>query len=65
VEEDLEPGFFRVNRNLIVHIDSIEEMQSFGKGRIRLKLAHDKINMDYCLVSTERAPAFRKWLKGE
>jgi DNA-binding LytR/AlgR family response regulator len=66
VEEDLEQqGFFRINRNLIVHIDSIEEMHSFGKGRIRLRLIYDKVNSDYCTVSTERAPAFRKWLKGK
>ncbi len=66
VESDLNPlNFFRINRNLIVNISSIESMKSFSKGRLQLNLTPAYDNEKFCIVSSERAPQFRKWLKGE
>lgn len=65
VEEDLADGdFFRINRNFLVHLKSIREMVSFGKSRIKLKVDPPHGDEEMLLVSTERSPEFRKWLKG-
>ena len=66
VESDLNPlTFFRINRNLIVNISSIESMKSYSKGRVQLNLIPEFDNEKFCIVSSERSPQFRKWLKGE
>ena len=52
--------FFRVNRQLIIYIDSINEILTYSKSRVKLKL-----NPSYeknIVVSTETTPKFKSWL---
>lgn len=55
--------FFRINRQFIVNIKSIDKMIAYSKSRIKLTLnpptPHETI------TSTERSPYFKKWLAGE
>jgi two-component system, LytTR family, response regulator LytT len=53
---------FRINRQMITHIDAIAEMFSYTKSRVKLKLrpAFD----EPVIVSTDRSPIFKKWLTG-
>ena len=55
--------FFRINRQFIISIDSIVEMFSFSKSRVKVSLK-PTINMD-TIVSTERSPHFKEWLSGK
>lgn len=59
--ESLDPKlFFRVNRQFIIHLDSIFEMISYSKSRIKLRL-----NPSYegdIVISTENTPRFKSWL---
>ena len=52
--------FFRVNRQLIVFIDSIQEILAYSKSRVKLKL--NPHHNDDIVVSTETTPKFKKWL---
>lgn len=54
--------FFRVNRQFIVHIEAISNMSTYSKARINLKLNPDF--KDDIIVSTEKTPEFKEWLKG-
>ncbi len=66
VEEDLDASrYFRINRNFIACIDHIDEMQSVSKGRLRLRVNPPCEYPEHTVVSAERSPQFRKWLKGE
>jgi two-component system response regulator LytT len=61
LEQELEPkNFFRVNRQYIVHIDSIEQVHNFFNGKLRIKVKncadHDII------VSRTKAPMLKTWL---
>lgn len=58
-------NFFRINRNMLVHIDSLHEMRPHSKGRIRLLLKPEHFNRSHTIVSVERTPDFRKWLRAE
>jgi DNA-binding LytR/AlgR family response regulator len=55
--------FYRANRQCIVSIQGIEEMQSHSRSRLKILLKprapHEVI------VSTEKAPAFKDWLQGD
>jgi two-component system, LytTR family, response regulator LytT len=55
--------FFRINRQFIISIESIAEMFSFSKSRVKVVL-NPPINMD-TIVSTERSPHFKEWLSGK
>ncbi len=55
--------FFRINRQFIISIDSIVEMFSFSKSRVKVNLK-PAIKMD-TIVSTERSPHFKEWLSGK
>ncbi len=63
--EDLLDGrtFFRINRQLIVGIESIQEMYVYSKSRVKLKLT-PSCELE-TIVSTARSPHFKKWLVGE
>lgn len=64
LETMLDPEhFFRINRQFIISIDSIEEMYSFSKSRVKVNLK-PPINLD-TIVSTERSPHFKEWLSGK
>lgn len=62
IEELPSDKFYRINRQLIVNVESIESMISVSKSRVKLKLIppfeHDSI------VSTNRSGEFKNWLKG-
>lgn len=64
LEQMLNPDvFFRINRQFIISIGSIDEMTTWTKGRVMIKLKPaSKIET---IVSTERSPEFKKWLGGE
>jgi DNA-binding LytR/AlgR family response regulator len=55
--------FFRINRQFIISIESITDMFSFSKSRVKVVL-NPPINMD-TIVSTERSPNFKEWLSGK
>jgi len=64
LETLLDPAvFFRINRQFIISIHSIEQMFAFSKSRVKIKLK-PPTNED-TIVSTERAAAFKEWLGGE
>ena len=64
LETMLDPErFFRINRQFIISIDSIGEMFSFSKSRVKINLK-PPINLD-TIVSTERSPHFKVWLSGK
>lgn len=64
-ENDVSEGeFFRINRKFLVNINSIGEMKTFGKARIRVEVDPPHDTEENLVVSTERTPEFRKWLKG-
>jgi len=56
--------FFRINRQLIVGIDAIDEMYTYSKSRVKIKL-NPPFTQGDAIVSTERSPHFKKWLTGE
>jgi len=64
MEKMLEPReFFRINRQFIVGINSIEKMVAVSKSRVKLFL---KPPTEYdTIASTDRSSAFKKWLGGE
>lgn len=64
LESMLDPTkFFRINRQFIISLQSIDEMTAWTKARVLIKLKPPtKIET---IVSTERSPDFKKWLSGE
>lgn len=63
LEEMLDPEmFFRINRQYIVNIQSIDSMTALSRSRVKLDLqppAEDSLDT---IVSIDRAPQFREWL---
>ena len=61
LEEQLHPGkFYRINRNLLVNIESIIRVHTWLGGRLKLELslkAHTET-----IVSRERVNGFKNWL---
>jgi len=57
-----EAVFFRINRQYIININSIDKMLAWSKSRVKVILKpaceHETI------VSTERSPHFKEWLTG-
>lgn len=64
LEALLDPNdFFRVNRQIITHSNSIKDIQTASKSRIILTLEpHSSIE---AIISSERSSIFKKWLKKE
>ena len=59
--EMLDPKFFfRVNRQFLVHIDSISQIQRHQASRVKLEL-NPPIN-EQIVISTDKTPLFREWL---
>lgn len=52
--------FFRINRKLIVHIESIEKISSYFNNRLIINLK-PKTNLE-AIVTRERVKKFKKWL---
>ncbi|MBB6270000.1 DNA-binding LytR/AlgR family response regulator [Pedobacter cryoconitis] len=61
LEQELEPkNFFRINRQYIVHVNSIEKVHNFFNGKLKLKVKnHDDEDI---IVSRTKAPLFKTWL---
>ncbi len=57
--------FFRINRNLIVSLESISSVEMLGKGRMKVLLHHPPEDDQFTLVSVERSPDFRRWYAGD
>ncbi|MBU6343610.1 MAG: LytTR family DNA-binding domain-containing protein [Bacteroidetes bacterium] len=64
LESLLDPAdFFRINRQFILRINAIREMQPYSKSRIKVE-TYPPSDQEI-VVSTERAAAFKKWLVGD
>lgn len=63
IEHMIDPlHFFRINRQFIVKMESIDEMIAYSKSRVKLKL--NPSTEEDAIVSKERSPEFKKWLIG-
>lgn len=61
LEQELEPkNFFRVNRQYILHVNSIEKVHNFFNGKLKLEVKNCT-DADI-LVSRTKAPLFKMWL---
>lgn len=63
LQQILDPAvFFRINRKMIVNIEAITKMSAHSKSRVRLTLSPGFT--EEVIVSSERSPIFKEWLKG-
>ncbi len=63
LEKQLDPEkFFRLNRQLIVHFQSIKELLAYSKSRV--KVIMDPPYGEDAVVSSERSAEFKRWLAG-
>lgn len=63
LEHMLDPAlFFRINRQFIVSIHSIDKMLAWSKSRVKVMLRPP--HKEETIVSTERSPTFKTWLTG-
>lgn len=63
LEELLNPElFFRINRQFVISVSSIDKMTSTSKSRVKLTLK-PACSIE-TIVSTERSPLFKDWLTG-
>ena len=61
LEEQLHPGkFYRINRNLLVNIESIARVHAWLGGRLKLELSLKALAET--VVSRERVSGFKNWL---
>ncbi|MGG5507652.1 MULTISPECIES: LytR/AlgR family response regulator transcription factor [unclassified Myroides] len=61
VEEELNPSFFfRANRQHIVEIDSIHNIQNYYNGKLKVTLIRDP--QREIIISRDKAPLFKNWL---
>jgi DNA-binding LytR/AlgR family response regulator len=61
VQKLVDPNlFFRINRNYLIHIDSIQDIYSYSSNRLSVKLKMlDHLDM---IVSREKVADFKNWL---
>ena len=52
--------FFRANRQLIVHIDAVQEVRTYFKGRLSLLL--QPVTEKDIIISSSKAADFKEWL---
>lgn len=63
LEARLDPrAFFRLNRQILAHVEAVQGFRSSGKGRLVVTLAPPAD--DDVVVSQECAAAFRAWISG-
>ncbi|MBS0026476.1 LytR/AlgR family response regulator transcription factor [Chitinophaga sp. 22321] len=61
LEEQLDPKqFFRANRQHIINISSIDNIQNYFSGKLKIRLKRDLERE--VLVSKEKVPVFKQWL---
>lgn len=53
--------FFRINRQMILRIDSVVKIHTFFNGRLKLEIVHQD-SKEEIFVSRERVQAFKEWL---
>lgn len=59
LEEMLDPAkFFRISRQCIVHIDSVQQATVYSNARLKLQL----VDGEEAVVSRERVAGFRDWM---
>jgi len=64
LEQLLDPqDFFRINRQYFISLKSIEEMRTYTKARVIIRLSPPV--KEQPIVSSERAADFKSWLAGE
>lgn len=64
LENIIDPScFFRINRQFIINVNSIQNMYSYSKSRVKLTL-QPAASME-TIVSTDRSPIFKEWLLGK
>lgn len=61
LEHQLDEHYFRINRQYIIHRDSISQMLKHTKSRIKVVV---KGMTEPTVISTEKTPAFKEWLAG-
>lgn len=61
LEESMDPSlFFRINRQMILHVQSIKQVHKYFKGRLKVDL---QLEADQdIMVSSRRASEFQDWL---
>jgi two-component system response regulator LytT len=63
LEPELDPRcFFRINRSLMVHIDSIVKVHSWAGNRLQVELKWSALADT--TVSRDKVAAFKEWLGG-
>lgn len=63
LEKQLDPQkFIRLNRQLIVHLQSIKELFAYSKSRVKVVLQPPYV--DDAIVSSEKSAMFKRWLTG-
>ena len=61
LEEIISPElFFRINRKVLVNINSVQKASAYFNSRLKLSIAG--INEEDAIVSRERVADFKKWL---
>jgi DNA-binding LytR/AlgR family response regulator len=61
LEQELEPkNFFRVNRQYILHVNSIEKVHNYFNGKLKLHVKN--CTDEDIIVSRTKAPLFKTWL---
>jgi DNA-binding LytR/AlgR family response regulator len=61
LEEMLDPHqFFRLNRQFIAHIGSIDSIHNYFNGKLKLYLKQKE--REEVIISREKAPLFKEWL---
>lgn len=58
----LDPAqFYRLNRNCLINISSIRDMQSYSSSRLQL-IIKDETQSELFVVSRDKVSAFKKWM---
>ncbi|MGL4583744.1 MAG: LytR/AlgR family response regulator transcription factor [Flavobacterium sp.] len=61
LEEELDPAvFFRANRQHIISVDSIDNIQNYHNGKLKVSLVKDP--QREVIISREKAPLLKSWL---
>lgn len=62
LQKILDPsGFFRINRDCIISIDSISRITAWSSSRLKLAISEERDN-DLFIVSREKTGDFKKWI---
>jgi DNA-binding LytR/AlgR family response regulator len=58
---EMDPGkFFRINRQMLINIDSIQEIHVYPKSRLKIDV---KPKIEYgVFVSLDKVTAFKEWI---